>query len=239
MRKLKSARVEILKKCNAFLRRINTGSPCVGLNFDFSKAGTNEVLSDLFTATGFAAMLEAKDLAGVDQVMPSVVALLDRLCGTTAAGPRTTVCVVYQHMVATATSLFSERLYNCRARSIIQANLRVQGKNNRAFGRYQRSGMAFPKFRALQHLVADIEECSSLLNVSADSYETSHRVFKDAFKQTSKRKGTGQDEALERVGRTQGAIDASTAAREMHSIPLREHVFAKLMWKHAASIRLT
>jgi hypothetical protein len=45
VRKLKSARVEILKKFNAFLRRVNTDSPCVGLNFDFSKAGTNEVLS--------------------------------------------------------------------------------------------------------------------------------------------------------------------------------------------------
>jgi Plavaka transposase len=107
-RKLKSARVDILKKCNAFLRRVNTDSPCVGLNFDFSKAGTNEVLSGLFTATGIAAMLEAKDLAGVDQVMPFVFALLDRLCGTTAATPRTTVCVLYQDMVATATSRFSE-----------------------------------------------------------------------------------------------------------------------------------
>jgi hypothetical protein len=39
--------------------------------------------------------------------------------------------------------------------------------------------------------------------------------------------------------RAQGAIDASTAAMEMHSIPLREHVVAKLMGKRAASIRLT
>jgi hypothetical protein len=61
----------------------------------------------LFTATGIAAMLEAKDLAGVDQVKPFVFALLERLCGTTAAGPNMTVYVLYQDMVATATSRFS------------------------------------------------------------------------------------------------------------------------------------
>jgi hypothetical protein len=33
-RKLKKARVDILKKCNALLRQVNTDSPCVGLNFD-------------------------------------------------------------------------------------------------------------------------------------------------------------------------------------------------------------
>jgi hypothetical protein len=53
-------------------------------------------------------MLEAKDLAGVDQVMPFVFALLDRLCGTTAAAPNTTVCVLHQDMIATATSRFSD-----------------------------------------------------------------------------------------------------------------------------------
>jgi hypothetical protein len=107
-RKLKSARVDILKKCNAFFRRVNTDSPCAGLNFDFSKAGTNEFPSGLFTSNGIAAMHEAKDLAGVDQGMPFVFALLDRLCGTTAAAPRTAVCILYQDMVATATSRFSE-----------------------------------------------------------------------------------------------------------------------------------
>jgi hypothetical protein len=71
------------------------------------------------------------------------------------------------------------------------------------FGRYQRSGMAFPKFHALQHLVEDIRECGSLFNFSADSYETIHKQFKDAYKQTLKRKGTGQDEALERMVRAQ------------------------------------
>jgi hypothetical protein len=39
--------------------------------------------------------------------------------------------------------------------------------------------------------------------------------------------------------RAQGATDASTAAMDMHSIPLRGHVFAKLVGKRAASIRLT
>jgi hypothetical protein len=99
--------------------------------------------------------------------------------------------------------------------------------------------MAFPKLHALQHLVDDIKEYGSLFNFSADSYETSNKEFNDAFKQTSKRKGTGQDEALERVVRAQGAIDASTAAMEMYPIPIREHVVAKLMGKRAASIRLT
>jgi hypothetical protein len=99
--------------------------------------------------------------------------------------------------------------------------------------------MAFPKFHALQHLVDDIKECGSLFNFSAGSYETSHKQFKDTYKQTSKRKGTGQDEALERVVRAQGATDASTAAMDMHSIPLRGHIVAKQMGKRAASIRLT
>jgi hypothetical protein len=89
--------------------------------------------------------------------------------------------------------------------------------------------MAFPKLHALQHLVDDIKECGSLFNFSADSNETSHKESKDPFKKTSKRKCTGQDEALERVVRAQGAIDASTAAMEMYSIPVRDHVIAKLM----------
>jgi hypothetical protein len=87
--KLKSARVNILKMCNAFLRRVNTDSPCLGLNIDFSKAGTNDVLSGFFTATGITAMLEAKDLAGADQDMPFELAPLDRLCGTTGAAKKT------------------------------------------------------------------------------------------------------------------------------------------------------
>jgi hypothetical protein len=122
------------------LRRVNTDSPCVGLNFDFFKAGTNEFLSGLFTATGIAAMLEAKGLAGVGQVMPFVFALLDRLCGTTAAAPRMTVCVLYQDVVATATSRLSEPLYDCLARSITEQISDFNAKAIEVFGRYQRSG---------------------------------------------------------------------------------------------------
>jgi hypothetical protein len=236
-RKLKSARVDILKKCNAF--KAGQYSPCVGLNFDFSKAGTNEVLSGLLTATGIAAMLEAKDLAGVDQVMPFVFALLDRLCGTTAAAPNTTLCI-YQDMVATATSRFSEPgLTIAELEALSEQISQFKAKAIEVFGRYQRSGMAFLKFHVLQHLVEDIRECGSLFNFSADSYETSLKQFKDAYKQTSKRKGTGQDEALERMVRAQGATDASTAAMDMNLIILRGHVVAKLMGKRAASIRLT
>jgi Plavaka transposase len=239
-RKLKSARVDILKKCSAFLRRVNTDSPCVGLNFDFSKAGTNEVLSGLFTATGIAARLEAKDLAGVDQVMPFVFVILDRLCGATAAAPNTTVCVLYQEMVATATSRFSEPGFTIAELEAISEQIsQFKAKAIEVFGRYRRSGMAFPKFHALQHVVEDIRECGSLFNFTADSYETSHKQFKDAYKQMSNRKGTGQDDALERMVRAQCATDASTAAMDMRSIPLRGHAVAKLMGKCAASIRLT
>jgi hypothetical protein len=87
--------------------------------------------------------------------------------------------------------------------------------------------------------VDDIKECGSLFNFSADSYETSHKQFKDTYIQTSKRKGTGQDEALARVVRAQGVTDASTAAMDMQAIPLTGHVIAKQMGKRAASISLT
>jgi hypothetical protein len=210
---LKSARVDILKKFHAFLRHVNTESPCVGLNFDSSKAGTNEFLPGLVTSTGIAAMLEAKDLAGVDQVMPFAFALLDRLCGTAAAAQRKTVCALFQDMVATTTSRFSEPGFTIAELEALSEQIsEFKAKAIEMFGRHQRSGMAYPKVPCAAEPRFDIKECGSLFSFSADSYETSHKVFKDAFKQTSKGKGTRQDEALERVVRTHGATDTSTTS---------------------------
>jgi hypothetical protein len=100
----------------------------------------------LFTATGISAMLEAKDLAGVDQVMPFVFVLLDRLCGTTAAAPNMTVCVLYQDMAATATSRLSEPGFTIAELEALSEQIsQFKAKAIEVFGRYQRSGMAFPK----------------------------------------------------------------------------------------------
>jgi hypothetical protein len=51
-RKLKSARTEVLRRCNSALAAMDSDSPCVGLNFDFTKKGSTETVSGLFTAKG-------------------------------------------------------------------------------------------------------------------------------------------------------------------------------------------
>jgi hypothetical protein len=64
-RKLKYVRTEILRMCNSALTAMNSGSPCVGLNFDFTQKGSTETVYGLFTAKGIASTLEARELGAV------------------------------------------------------------------------------------------------------------------------------------------------------------------------------
>jgi hypothetical protein len=175
-RKLKSVRSEILRRCNGGLRVLNSDSPCVGLNFDFRKKESTETVSGLFTAKGIAPMLEARELGAVALVTPFVFALVDRLCGETATAPCTRVAVLYQDMVAFATSRFGQPGFTRSALKKLSEAIRdLKSAVIEVFAEHQASGMGTPKFHALDHLVSDIELCGSTGNYDGSFYEAATR----------------------------------------------------------------
>jgi Plavaka transposase len=223
--KLKSARFAILEKCNNFLKRVEIDSPCVGLKFDFTRQDTNEPLSGFFTATGVTSMLEGRDYAGLDQVMPFVCTLIHRLCGDVSGAPCAKVFVLYQDMVGTATSRFNDPVIS--SEDLDALSVLVQEFKKKAievYAEHQASGMGVPKFHVLGHLVDDIRQFGSLPNYSADFYEASHKLFKHAFNQTSRRSISGQVEALARLASKQGENDAAAIRMGNTEIPMRSHV---------------
>jgi hypothetical protein len=90
--------------------------------------------------------------------------------------------------------------------------------------------MGVPKFHALDHLVNDNRQCGSLSNYSADFYAASHKLFKVALYQNSRRSIGGQAETLARVSCKQGEKDAAAIRLGMTDTPIRSHVVDKLTW---------
>jgi hypothetical protein len=62
------------------------------------------------------------------------------------------------------------------------------------YGKCQRSGMATNKFHLLEHFVEDVVRLGSLLFLSTDSFESSHKSVKEPFTATSKRNATWMPE---------------------------------------------
>lgn len=76
-----SKQTHILRDCNAYLAQIDVESPAVGFSLDFARGKKMVVLDGLFTDKDIASMLHAKDYRIVQEVIPSVAALIDRYCG--------------------------------------------------------------------------------------------------------------------------------------------------------------
>jgi hypothetical protein len=228
----KSARTEILRRCNSALAAIDSDSPCVGLNFDFTKKGSTDTVSGLFTAKGIAPMLDARELAAVAQMIPFVFALVGPLCGAAGTAPCTGVAVLYKDTVALATSRFGEPGFTDTALMRLTDAIRdFKSAAIEVFGEHQASGMGTPKFHALDQLVSEIELCGSTGNYDAAFYESGHKIYKVAWGMTSQRSSTGQGEVVGIVERRQGQSDLAAAQMQISEFPLRESVVNKLIGK--------
>jgi hypothetical protein len=62
------------------------------------------------------------------------------------------------------------------------------------YGKDQRPGMGTNKFHLLDNFVEDVVRVGSLLFLSADSFESSHKSVKEPFTATSKRNATWMPE---------------------------------------------
>ena len=219
-RTFKSLRTTILRSANAYLQLLQRDSPCIGARFDFSRRTSTDVLNGLFSDTGIAAMLEARNLRDVDQVMPFVASLVDRLCGEVESCPVTHVVVMYTDMVQFMRRRFSEPGFTSAELEVLSQMIsNFKAEALKVFKEFQKSGMAFPKFHALDHVVGDIRMCGSIVNFSSEAYEASHKCIKRAFAATSRRTSTGERESVAILSRQQlvlNADDAHIAASDMY-----------------------
>ena len=104
-------------------------------------------------------------LDGIDQVMPFVFPLLNRICGTITKSHLTTICVLCQELVVTASSCFSEPGFTAVELDALADQIsNFQNKAIKIFGKYKACGMVFPKFHALRYLVSDTKMDGSLSN---------------------------------------------------------------------------
>jgi hypothetical protein len=175
-------------------------------------------------------MLEGRDYAGLDQLMPFECTLIDRLCGNVSGAPCTRVFVQYKDMLGTATPRFNDPGLSREELDALSAFVqKFKKKAIEVYAEHQANGMGVPKFHALDFLVDDNRHCGSLSNYSADFYAASHKLFKVEFYQTSRRSIGGQAETLARVSYKQGEKDAAAIRLGMTEYPIRSHVVDKLM----------
>ena len=209
-RSFPSIRVQVLQNLNNLLQLVQRDSPCLGCNFDMTRRASTRSLNGLFTDDGVASMLEASDLRDVDQVMPFVAALADRLCGEADKMPVTRTTIPYMEMVDALMRRHEEPGFTeddlSKATGLVRKFRRIAEE---VYTPFQRSGFAFPKWHFLLHAVDDIRTCGSLVNYVANAYEASHKVIKTAFASTSRRKRGGQGEALYNLSRRQFTTNLS------------------------------
>lgn len=65
-------------------------------------------------------------------------------------------------------------------------------------GPYQTSSIRTSKFRMLSHIIQDLKDMGGIAYIHGGLYEKAHKIFKDAYKQTSKRHDTVTDESIRR-----------------------------------------
>jgi hypothetical protein len=194
----------VLSAANNLLALTQSTSPTPGARIDFSTAKGSEKLDGLWTKTGLVGMLQAKDMKSVTTVLPFVAALVDRMCGEEAAAPTTRVVVAYTNLCHKITGRYAEGDSGSALDGFTMACLDKLAKDIASFksravdlyGKYQRSGMGTNKFHLLDHVVEDVMRLGSLLLLSADSFESSHKAVKEAFTATSKRNATWMPETL-------------------------------------------
>jgi hypothetical protein len=180
-----------------------------GARINFSTAKSSEKLDSLWTKTGLVGMLQAKDMRSVTTVLPFVAALVDRMCGEEAVAPTTRVFVAYTNLCHKKTGCYVEGDSGSTLDGFTMAFLDKLANDIASFksqavniyGKYQRPGMGTNKFHLLDHVVEDVMRLGSLLLLSADSFESSHKSVKEAFTATSQRNATWMPESFAVMGR--------------------------------------
>lgn len=79
---LKSVRGIALRLANGFLSQVQDESQAVNFGVDFARGKGRRKLDGPFCDDDIASMLESKHLKMVQQLMPFVAALIDRMCGS-------------------------------------------------------------------------------------------------------------------------------------------------------------
>lgn len=221
-----SARKQILSACNHYLKRLSVESPAVDFHVDFSKGHPTGRLDGLFADQGIAAMLEAKDMKNVQQVLPFVGALLDRLCYSEAATgnlsrasttkdstPMTDVFTSFDDLQRHLVGKVEEEVGFTQS-DVQKLHTRIEHFKTtaiRVFGEFQASSFCFPKFHSLEHIVQDIIDLGNPAHYSADAFEASHVRFKTANRTTSRRRATA-------LAETTRILSEQEAARNMGSL---------------------
>lgn len=65
-----------------------------------------------------------------------------------------------------------------------------------ALGSFQTSSFRTSKFHTLTHIINDLRDRGRIEYIHGGLYEKAHKIFKDAYKLTSERRGTAMDESF-------------------------------------------
>lgn len=211
VQKLHKRQTLILRTLNEYLKQIQNEAPATGFMINFTRQKLASELNALFTEHGCATMLEATHFDKVLQVMPFVAALADRLSedmGDKAAEePRpylTEIFINYGLMIASMTkkdradqSLTPTEIELVRER--VRCFQETMMKNGVCV--FHKTMFCLIKFHFLSHVHEDLAPFDPLLFFSAGPYETSHIVFKLAYKSGSGRLGTAFQETTAAITR--------------------------------------
>ena len=199
-----SIRRRVLSCVNRMLKLIQKDSPAARFNVDFSTGKNQGELDGFYSSEGIVGILEASDMACLDQVFPFVGALIDRLCGEVEESPTTKVMTLYSDLLA---QLYRRGMDPGHTESSLKNTARKIKEFKKCaralYASFQSSRMGTLKFHFLDHVVPDIERMGSLESMCASFYESAHSEVKQHYRGTSRRKNTAMEETVRRLGEGQ------------------------------------
>ena len=218
-------RTTVLRACNYLLSWCDKYSREARFRLDFSKQKSQRGLDGFFTNDGIIGMLEAKDLYGILQIMPFFGAVGDRFCGQQRHCPTVSLFVLYANIAFRILEVDPTGRNGHQVHGMTEANVRTLAQDITRFKTlalslyqaFQASGMCTNKFHLLSHVPEDIRRSGTLSVFDASAFEASHKLSKDAFRATSRRRTSATQETVRVFTRRQvlysGHEQPTSAAR--------------------------
>lgn len=211
-----SNRTRVLREANEYLTLTDLKSPAIGFRVDFARGKKRGDLDGLFTESGVATMLQAKDMRMVSEMLPFIGVLIDRYYGNGDAAATverceaeptmTKVFVLYQKMdrELRRKDLEEPGFTDADIQGVREAILECETNVVKVLGQFQASGFCCVKTPEFGHCARDICDLAVVGGFDTVMYEAPHPMYKAASKETSRRHGTSVADATTILSRNEG-----------------------------------
>lgn len=213
----RSIKSTVTRVMNQFFRDTKLQSQGYGLKHDYSQNDYRSLMCRLYYETGIQEMLETADFESIDSVIPFLGALVNAICRNAKSAEVTEISRRFGNIVNFVFRKSHETCWNDELLALLwskTANFKSIPRTT--ISNYQPFSLVTQKWYVRHYFSEAMNQigCTELVHVGTD--EASHKLFKQMYGKSSRRKRTTMDEvvAIENAPENNSVIFESTSKEQ-------------------------